>query len=34
MTPTLARLLIAVTYAAELLVRIWHLYPRRRSVFA
>lgn len=34
MTPGLALLLIAVTYAAEVLVRLWHVVPRTRSVLA
>lgn len=34
MPPMLAVLLIAVTYVAEIVVRLWHLAPRTRSVFA
>ncbi len=34
MSRALAVLLIAATYAAEALVRAWHLMPRHRSVFA
>jgi hypothetical protein len=33
-TPLVALLLIAVTCAAEVLVRAWHVVPRKRSVFA
>lgn len=32
MSRTLAVLLIAVTYAAEIALRLWHLAPRSRSV--
>ncbi len=34
MSRTLALLLIAVTYAAEVLIRLWHLLPNRKPVFA
>lgn len=34
MTPALAVLLIAVTYVAELALRLWHYTPRTRSVLA
>lgn len=34
MSPALAVLLIAVTYAAELALRMWHYTPRARSVLA
>ncbi len=34
MTPELALFLIALTYAAEVLVSLWHLLPNRKPVFS
>ncbi len=34
MSRTLALLLIAATYAAEVLVGLWHLLPNRKPVFS
>lgn len=34
MNPDLALLLLAVTWLADLVLRVWHLLPRERSVFS
>jgi hypothetical protein len=33
-TPLMALLLIAVTYAAEVLVRCWHIVPRSQGLLS